>query len=211
MKTALLIGSSGLVGSELLKQLLQSENYKKIILLNRKRYAHQDAKIEERLIHFDAPDLSGIVVQDVFCAIGTTLRKAGSKAVQFKIDCEYPLTLAKLLKAQGAEQFILVSSLGANPDSSNFYLRTKGQLEKGLKDLNYRSTVILRPSLLMGKRQEFRFGERLGILVMNIIAPLFLGPLRKYRGVQAKAVASRMIEAASRGNKGLLILESDKI
>src|SRR5688572_16433341 len=107
MKTAIVIGSTGLIGSELVKQLQNSSQYSKVILLNRRAGNFSYSKVEERIIQFDAPNLNGVVGEDLFCAIGTTIRKAGSKAAQFRIDCEYPSTLAALLKPQGVKQFLL--------------------------------------------------------------------------------------------------------
>src|SRR5262245_20073402 len=155
MRTAIVIGSTGLVGSELVKQLQDSKEYSSILLLNRKPSGYRHTKINEKIIRFDSPDLSGVTGDDVFCAIGTTLRKPGSKQAQYKIDCEYPSTIAALLKNQGSQQFILVSSLGADFSSGNFYLRTKGQLEKNVIAMGFERVLILRPSLLLGKRKEF--------------------------------------------------------
>jgi len=211
MKTAIVIGSTGLIGTELVNQLINHPNYQKVILLNRRESAFKHAKIEERLLNFDAPETKGITCDDVFCSIGTTLRKAGSKAAQFKIDCEYPTTLAALLKHQGATQFALVSSLGANAEASNFYLRTKGQLEKNITDLNYNCTIIVRPSILLGDRKEFRLGEKIGIVLMQALRPLMQGAFKKYRGVKASKVAAKMIESCNSNLKGLHIIESDNI
>lgn len=211
MKTALLIGSSGLVGSELLNQLLESPDYSSVVVLNRSKSTRQHSKLKEHLINFDAPDLQGISGDDIFCAIGTTIRKAGSKANQYRVDCEYPSTLAALLRNQGFKRFMLVSSIGADAGSGNFYLRTKGQLEKNLSELAYESLFILRPSILLGKRKEFRFGESFAILLMQFLRPLMLGPMKKYRGVQASAVARTMLRCATSGEKGIHILESDQI
>ena len=211
MKTALVIGASGLVGTELCKQLLASSAYNQVILLNRKASGISHPKLSEKLINFDAPDLQGIMGDDVFCAIGTTLRKAGSKQNQFRIDCEYPTTLAALLKGQGFKRFLLVSSIGADANSGNFYLRTKGQLEKNIIDLGYDYICIARPSILLGDRKEFRAGEKFAIVLMRILAPLMLGPLKPYRPVQASRVAAALIREANSAKKGGDVLESDRL
>ena len=211
MKTAIVIGSTGLVGTEIVNQLQQSAVYSKIILLNRRVSGYNFSKVEERVINFDAPDLNGVSGDDLYCAIGTTIRSAGSKQKQFRVDCEYPSTLAKLLKAQGIQQFLLVSSIGANANSSNFYLRTKGQLEKNIQDIGFASTVIIRPSFLLGKRKEFRLGEKVAIVLMKLLSPLMLGVFKKYRGVQASAIAAKMIALANQNLKGLTLIESDQI
>lgn len=211
MKIAIVIGSTGLIGSELVQQLLGNPNYSKVLLLNRRASGLTHSKLAERIINFDAPDLSGVNGEDLFCAIGTTIRKAGSKEAQFKIDCQYPSTLAALLKPQGLKQVVLVSSIGADETASNFYLKTKGQLEKNIRDLDFESTIILRPSILLGKRKEFRLGEKIAIVLMQLLSPLMLGSFRKYRGIQAAKVAAKMIASANSGSKGLQIIESDKI
>lgn len=211
MRTALVLGSTGLVGSELLKQLLDSAHYDKVITLNRRAGAVVHQKLSEKIINFDAPDLQGIQGDDVFCALGTTIRKAGSKEAQYRIDCEYPGTLAAMLHAQGFKRFMLVSSIGADAGSGNFYLRTKGDLEKNIRAIPFEACYILRPSILLGKRKEFRLGERFAILLMQVLRPLMVGPMKKYRGVQASAVAATMIRCAHSGEKGFHILESDQI
>lgn len=211
MKTAIIIGSTGLVGSHLVEQLIRSKYYSKIILLNRRKSTYNHSKIEEQVINFDQPDLNSVLGEDVFCAIGTTIKKAGSKEAQFKIDCEYPSQLAKLLHSKNAKQFILVSSIGANINSGNFYLRTKGQLEKNIEALNYGACLILRPSFILGHRNEFRLGEKIGIIFMKVLAPLMLGPIKKYKGVQASDIATKMIAVANENFKGKHVFESDSI
>jgi len=211
MKTAIVIGSTGLIGSELVQQLLGNSNYSKVLLLNRRAGGVTHSKLTEHIINFDAPDLSAVNGEDLYCAIGTTIRKAGSKEAQYKIDCEYPSTLAALLKPQGVKQILLVSSIGADETASNFYLKTKGQLEKNIRDLDFESTIIVRPSILLGKRKEFRLGEKIAIVLMQLLSPLMLGSFKKYRGVQAAKVAAKMIASANSGLKGLQIIESDKI
>lgn len=211
MKTAVVLGASGLVGSMLTKGLLQSSHYGKVILLNRKSSVLSHPKLQEKQINFDAPDLTDVQADDVFCAIGTTLKKAGSKEAQYKIDCLYPAKLAGLLRKQGASRFLLVSSIGANAQSGNFYLRTKGELEQQLMALQFPSLVIARPSFILGDRAEFRAGEKIGIVLMKVFSPLLLGGLRKYRGVEASAIASCLISQAVSGQSGTLILESDQI
>ncbi len=211
MKTALVIGSTGLVGSHLVKQLCESEYYSKVILLNRRTSDYKHPKLEEKIINFEKPDLTGILAEDVFCAIGTTIKKAGSKEAQFKIDCEYPAHLASVLKTQGTKQFVLVSSIGANSASSNFYLNTKGQLEDKLKALHFDSCIILRPSFIMGERKEFRLGEKVALVVLKLITPLMFGGLKKYRGVQASDIAAKMISSANLSRIGFQIIESGEI
>lgn len=148
---------------------------------------------------------------DIFCAIGTTIKKAGSQENQYRIDCEYPNNIAKLAKENGAKQFALVSSIGANKNSNNFYLRTKGDLEEKLKSLNFNSLIIMRPSLILGNRKEFRLGEKTAIIFAKIVSPLFIGGLKKYKGVNASNIAQSMILHSNNGNQGLKIVESAEI
>lgn len=209
MTTAVVIGSTGLVGAELVKVLQASAYYSSVLLLNRRPSGVSDPKISERIIDFDAPNLDGVSGEHLYCALGTTLSKAGSKAAQFKIDCEYPTTIATLLKRQGTRQTILVSSVGANAHATNFYTRTKGQLEENIIALGFNSTVICRPSFLIGARSEFRTGEEVAILALNLLSPFMVGGLRKYRGVDARTVAERMVREAISGAVGVRFVEFD--
>ncbi len=211
MRTAIVLGSTGMVGSELVKILTTTDFYSAVVLLNRRASGYAHPKLTETIIDFDAPALDGVRGEDLYCAIGTTLRKAGSKAAQYRVDCEYPTTIARRLREQGTRQMILVSSLGADPRATNFYLRTKGELEANIIGVGFESTVIVRPSLLLGKRHAFRAGEVAAGVVMKVLSPLLVGRLRKYRGVDASKVAARMVEEAKFGIAGVRIIESDRI
>ena len=211
MKTAIIIGATGLIGGELVKQILENPHYSKVVLLLRKPLTISHPKLVQEVIDFDKPDASKIVGDDLFCAIGTTLAKAGSKEAQYKIDCTYPYEIGKIAKANGVKQYILVSSVGADYQSSNFYLRTKGDLEQKIKSLGFENFVSLRPSLLLGNRKEVRFGEKVGTVLMKIISPFLFGGLKKYRGIEATKVAESMQKLANQGISGFHFIESDKI
>ncbi len=211
MKTAVVIGATGLVGAYLVNELNDSNLYDRVILLVRRKTELNHLKLEERIIDFENIDGSIIKGDDVFCAIGTTLKKAGSKENQYKIDCEYPFKIAQLAKQNNVKQFILVSSIGADAKSSNFYLRTKGELEEKIAALNFNAFIILRPSFILGDRKEFRLGEKIGIFFAVLLGPLFIGGLKKYRGVNAKTIAKKMIRLANEKLSGKQIIESDKI
>lgn len=211
VRTAIVMGSTGLVGSELVKSLQASPHYNSVLLLNRRPSGYAQPKISERIIDFDAPHLAGVSGEDLYCALGTTLRKAGSKAVQHKIDCEYPTTMATRLRNQGIKQIVLVSSVGADASAANFYLRTKGQLEENIIGLGFESTVILRPSFLIGKRTDVRLGEKAALLLMKVLSPFMLGALRKYRGIEASKVAAHMVREATSGAAGVRFVEFDQI
>ncbi len=210
-KTALLAGATGLVGGHLLNALLASEHYEKVIVLARRPLEAKHPKLETVLFDYDQPDAAKVKADDVFCCLGTTLKKAGSKAAQYKIDHDYPLEIGKMAKQNGAKQYILVSSIGADAGSSNFYLNTKGTLEQNLQSLGFETFITLRPSFLLGDRSEFRLGEKIGIVLAKITAPLMVGGLRKYRGVEASAVAGAMVHLANQGLKGFVAVDSDKI
>ena len=211
MKTALVIGATGLIGGHLVELLGKDERYNEVVILSRRKIQYLNPKKIVQVIDYDHPDASVIKGDHVFCAIGTTIKKAGSKENQYKIDCEYPARFAQIAKQNGAQKFILVSSLGADPKASNFYMRTKGDLEEKLKSVNFDSLVILRPSILLGQRREFRLGERIGIFMMQLLRPLLIGSFKKYRGVAASAVAQRMLQAAVSDTEKLEVISSEAI
>jgi uncharacterized protein YbjT (DUF2867 family) len=211
MKTAVVIGATGLVGGHLVEQLGKDIGYERIVVLSRRKLQYLNPKVIVHVIDFDAPDASVIKGDHIFCAIGTTIKKAGSKENQYRIDCEYPARIAEIARNNGAEKFILVSSIGANPNSGNFYLRTKGELEEKLKKLQFKSLIILRPSFILGKRKEFRLGEKIAIVLSNALNPLMIGKLRRYRGMQASAIAGRMIKEAKKENPQIDVIDSAAI
>ncbi len=211
MKKALIIGATGLIGSMLTEALLRDDTFDEVHLLVRRSLPLSHPKLKQQLFDFDHPQVDLIQGEVLFCAMGTTLRKAGSQAAQYKIDCLYPFEVAKNAKQQGIKQFILVSSIGADAQSSNFYLRTKGDLEEKLKSLAFDSLVLVRPSLIMGERQERRLGEKIAMTLMPLLNPLLIGKLRKYRGVAAERIVATLIEQAKLGTKGITSIESDQI
>lgn len=212
-RKAVVVGATGLIGSELVQRLLRDPTYQTVIVWVRRSTGLTHSKLEEQFIDFDqlesvSEKLSGA---DVFCAIGTTMKKAGSQEAFRRVDFTYPLTLGKLAKKQSANQLLLVSSIGADSSSFFFYSRVKGEIEEKLSELNLPALHIFRPSLLLGKRAEFRWGEQFATLFSKVLYPFFQGPLRKYRPVQASTVASAMIYAAKRDALGVHIYESEKI
>ncbi|MBL7919849.1 MAG: NAD(P)H-binding protein [Bacteroidia bacterium] len=211
MKTAIVIGATGLVGANLVNKLNDAKVYDKVILLVRRKTELNHLKLEEKIVDFDTIDSELIKADDIFCAIGTTLKKAGSKENQYKIDCEYPAKIAQMGKLNGVKQFILVSSVGADKNSSNFYLRTKGELEERIAALNYDAFIVMRPSFIIGDRKEFRLGEIIGIFLASLFRPLMIGKLKKYRGVHAIAIAKKMVKLANDNLNGMVVVESGKI
>lgn len=209
---ALIIGASGLIGQELMKQLLADERFETVTVWVRKRLEVSDPKLIQQVVDFDAlPQTWEHSVDYVFCALGTTIKKAGSEAAQYKIDYEYVVNAAKACRQNKVSSFAVVSSLGANHTSSNFYIRTKGEMEQSLMEIGFNRLVIARPSLLLGDRQEFRLGEVIMTPLIKLFAPLLIGKLRKYRGVEASKVAACLIRESLMEKVGVTIVESDKI
>ncbi|MEL1134693.1 oxidoreductase [Desulfitobacterium sp. THU1] len=212
-KSALLFGASGLVGSELLKLLLNGPEYEKVIIFVRKSLELKHPILEEVVLEFDdlAQYKACFDVNDVFCCLGTTIKKAGTQEAFRKVDVEYPLEIARLAKEMGAEKFLVISSMGANPRSRVFYSRMKGLLEQELKKIGIASLHIFRPSLLLGDRREFRLGESVSATLSKRLPFLFAGPLSKYKPIGGETVAQGMILAAQSGAEGVFIRESHEI
>jgi uncharacterized protein YbjT (DUF2867 family) len=203
-KTALVLGATGLIGKELVKVLYESDQYEKIKLLVRRPIELESKVCEEHIVDFkDLHKYHDLFhVSDVFCCLGTTIKKAKTKEAFRKVDYEYPVESANLAKENGAEKFLIVSSMGADPKSLFFYSRVKGDLEATLNSLNLPSLHIFRPSLLLGERSEFRFGEKIAEKASGVINKLMVGPLRPYRGIQARKVAAAMAFVAQSNKKG---------
>lgn len=210
-KTAIIIGASGLVGGLLTKALLDCSLYSKIILLVRNEVQIKHTKLKQVIFDFEKPNSNEIFADDIFCAIGTTIRKAGSKAAQYHIDCEIPYQIAKIAKTNNVKQFLLVSSIGADLNSSNFYLKTKGDLEHKIKELNFCTFVAVRPSILYGERNETRIAEKIGLFFSKLISPLLFGNLNKYAGIEASKVANALIYFADNKLSGNHFFESDEL
>ena len=213
MKTALIIGSTGLVGSHLLNLLLDSNDYLKVITFVKRDAGIKHPKLTQHIIDFDKPETyKELVVGDnFFCTIGTTIKKAGNKEAFRKVDFEYPKQFAAFTLQNKVKQFLIISSLGADANSGNFYLKTKGEIQDFLKDCNFESVAVLQPSLLLGNRTEFRLGEKIGAFFMKTLSFLFLGNLKKYKVIEGKTVAKALLAIAKTNNSGFKIYESDVI
>lgn len=214
-KTALIFGATGLVGNFCLQYLLDSKAYSTVKVLTR-RPVEVSTAFKDKLVTIitDFTNLGAIENQlaadDVFCAIGTTIGKAGSQSAFKKIDFEYPVEIAKITKAKGAKKFILVSSLGADASSSVFYTKVKGETEAELAKIGFDSLVILRPSILLGNRNEMRIGEAIGQLFAKGFSFLFAGPLAMYKGIPGQTVAKAMVNLALKPTgKKLIVLNND--
>jgi len=195
MKTALLFGSSGLVGGHLLNQLIKDTNYSKIKLFVRSDAEISDPKVE--IIKTDFNNLQNhkenIKGDDCFFCIGTTKKNSPDKDEYKRIELDIPREVAKIAKSNLVNSFIFVSALYANPKSSGEYMRFKGQVEEELKELNFPKLAIMRPSFLIGNRKEKRASETIGIFVFKLLSPLLLGPLKKMKPILSETVARAMI------------------
>jgi len=213
MKTAIIIGATGLVGSHLINSLLSDNRYNLVKIFVRKSTGINHPKLEEHVIDFDKlktwrHEISG---DELYSAMGTTIKKAGSKEAQYKIDFTYQFEFAKAASENGVEKYLLVSSAGANVKSRNFYLRMKGELDEKVAELPFKQINIFRPSILAGERKERRKGEEIGITAIRFIAQI-IPLLRKYRPIEAETVAEAMIKAANSENKTKIsIYEPDQI
>ncbi len=212
-KSALLAGASGLVGSELLQLLLNSREYCRITAIVRRPLGITHNKLHQVVVDFDRLDSyrQEFAVEDVFCCLGTTIKQARSQEAFKHVDVDYPLEIARLALGSQAKKFLIVSSMGANAKSLVFYSRMKGVMEEELKQLGFPALHIFRPSLLMGERREPRFGENVAAHIAKAIPILFSGPLKKYRPIEAKQVATAMYAAAQSTNNGTFTYSSDQI
>lgn len=193
-KTAIVAGSSGLVGSELVKQLIADSAYDEVILLVRKKSGIIHPKVKEILLNFNHSEyhIDNIQAHSMFICIGTTMKKAKTKQAFKEVDLKIPVKLAKLAKKLTIEKVLVVSAMGASKHSSFFYNKVKGEMETQIISLNLPSLFIVRPSLLLGDRDEIRFGERFAEKIYNLIP--FIYP-KKYQPIEARLVAKAMIKA----------------
>jgi uncharacterized protein YbjT (DUF2867 family) len=213
-RKALIVGATGLVGDFCLQALLNDPSYSEVIALVRRPILKTHRKLKTVVTRFGnlQVDLSNVHADDVYCCLGTTIKKAGSQEAFKKIDLELVVTVADVMKNQGAEQFLVVSAMGANKDSKVFYNRTKGEMEAALQDLGYPCLRIIRPSLLLGPREEFRLGERIGVILTPLLKPFLRGSLKRYRPVEAEKVAQFMVKVArDEPISGVHVYESDMI
>lgn len=211
MKTALIAGASGLTGKQCIFKCLESEAYSKVIALVRSKLHLKHPKLEQVVIDYEKPETIAIAADDVFCCLGTTINKAGSKEAFRKVDYVYPIELAKQTLAKGATGFFLVSAIGANKNSAIFYSRVKGELEQDLSALPFKTIAIVRPSLLMGIRSEFRLGERIAQVLFKPLSIFFVGPLSNYKPVKDTEVAQSLLQLATNNLTGVITIENRMI
>ncbi len=209
-RTALIIGASGLTGGLLVQQLLANDYYSTVTIYVRKSLQINHPKLIELIVDFETINNS-VNADDVFCCLGTTIKIAKTKEAFEKVDLHYPIKIAQLQKKAGSKQFLVVSAMGANANSSIFYSKTKGLMEDGLQKIGFDALYILRPSFIDGERKEKRLGEKIGLFIFAVISPLLIGPLRNYASVKASAIAACMISKAIENNKGIFTILSGEI
>ena len=212
MKTALIFGSSGLVGKNLLNQIINNSNYSKIKIFVRSSLEISDQKVE--IINTDFKDLQKIknliIGDDCFFCIGTTKKNSPDKNEYRRVELDLPKKIAQISKSNNVKSFIFVSSGFANPKNSGNYLKFKGLVEEEIKSLNFEKIGILRPSFLLGNRKENRVGEKIGIFIFKLLSPLFVGPFKKMKPIHSEIVAKAMIQIANEDIQQI-IFESNEI
>ena len=208
MKTAIVLGASGLTGKKLVRLLLADKRYTKIKLLVRTPMDIIYEKIEQIVFDFDNPDVSVLKADEVFCCLGTTIRKAGSKAAFRKVDYDYIVNIVQLCRQNGVKRIAVISSMGANKNALVFYNNVKGETEEALAKMSFDNCYIFRPSFLLGTRTESRTGESFTKFFVTILS--FLIPL-KYKPIQSKVVAAAMVYAMNEIDTPFKIFESDDI
>lgn len=202
MRSALVVGATGLVGSSLLKLLCESKEYAAVNVISRRPLDYTHPKLVVKLREFDQiADQDIEFAHEVFCCLGTTMKKAGSKQQFEKVDFEYPLTIAAIAKNRGIDHFIVISAMGANEKALAYYSQVKGKLEAELIKMDFPQLSIVRPSLITGERQEFRLGETVGDKVLKVLNPILAGPMKKLRSIPADQIALAMKVIALYGTK----------
>lgn len=208
MKTAIVLGATGLIGKKVTEHLLKNDNYSTVIILVRKPLNINHPKLKQHIFNYDAIDNTLLKGDDLFCCLGTTIKTAGSKEAFRKVDLDYVVNVAKASKGNGINHFAVISAMGANKNSTVFYNQIKGEMEEAIKAIGFDSTYVIRPSLLLGNRKEFRFGELIGKFFMITLS--FLIP-KKYRAIYDVQVAISMIHFMSHTEHGYFIKENDEL
>jgi uncharacterized protein YbjT (DUF2867 family) len=203
-------GATGLTGGLCLQELLHNEHISKVYSIGRRQTGLKHSKLEE--IPLQNNRVSEVIHADAFiCCLGTTIKKAGSKNAFKAIDLELPVYLAKELNNKGCNTVSIISSMGAKASSSIFYSSVKGQMEEAVKQINFKSLSILRPSIIAGQRNEKRFGEKIGLVVMKVMNPLLIGSLKNYKSIRASDIAKALVNSAIIQKSGTTVYLSDEI
>jgi uncharacterized protein YbjT (DUF2867 family) len=210
-RVVVVAGASGLVGQALVRRLIEDARVGRVVLLVRSRLEVAHEKIEQRVVDFRAlADGMPKDVDDAYCCLGTTMKKAGSKQAFIAVDVDAVVAFAKAARANGARRFLVVSSLGADPRSMNFYLRVKGDMERRVGELGFDACHIVRPSFLDGRRDEERPGEKLGMAFMKM-ATKVIGKESRYAPIHVGKVAGAMVALAFSDRRGVHVHQSEAL
>ncbi|UII29270.1 NAD-dependent epimerase/dehydratase family protein [Fulvivirga maritima] len=212
-KSALVLGSTGLIGNQLLQVLLSDAYYDKVYAVSRHELEISNDKLITIIADYDnvGERLADLTFDDIYCCLGTTIKKAGNKEAFKQIDLDYPLKVAEQALRQGAKQYLLISAMGADKKSTFFYNRVKGEVEEALANMKYNSIHIFRPSLLLGDREEKRPGEAAATVMSKLFSFAFVGPLMKYKPIESVKVARAMLASAKEKTHGVHIHESEDL
>lgn len=214
LRIALVLGATGLVGKAVTEELLNREGWGEVRVLVRTPLALEHPKLKQIVVDWESlaeysDSFEG--VHSIFCCLGTTIKKAGSQEQFERVDLDYPLAGAAIARDHGVKQFLVVSSMGADAKSRNFYSRTKGRAEEALSKIGFQGLHLFRPSLLLGHREEFRLGERVAARLMKALEFVMVGKAAKYRAIPGVTVARAMVNIASADTHGLHIYTNEVI
>ena len=213
MKTALVFGATGLTGKFLLRELADRGEYHKLRVFVRNRLKESLPKLE--IIHFESENLkeikSLIKGDDLYCCVGTTIKKAGSQKKFREVDYDLPVKLAEIARENGVACMAVISALGAGAESRNFYLRTKGEMEEKILSMNLPRLILARPSMLHGPREEKRIGEEIGRVATNLLSPLLFGKLEKFKSIHVQVLARAMVNLANAQGLKKHVFDSDEL
>jgi uncharacterized protein YbjT (DUF2867 family) len=212
-KIALVAGATGLVGSALLRQLMNCQDYSRIHAITRRPLLLDHPRLANRILPLEETraKLAGLRCQDAFCCIGSTRSKAGSDDERRRVDLDLVLSFARAAQSFGVTRFVVLSSAGANPTSSNAYLRTKGEMELALRELRFASLDILQPGLIMGLRRELRPLELAAMVFMPLVNPLLRGSHARWRGISAVDLGAAMLGAARSQRRGMYVYSGENL
>lgn len=212
-RSALVLGATGLVGGHVLDLLLADAAWERVTTLGRRPVSREHPKLEQRAADFDrlGEHAEAFAADDVFCCLGTTIRAAGSREAFRRVDHDFAVAAARLASERGARHFLLVTALGADPASRVFYNRVKGETERDVSGLPFPAVSILRPSLILGERADRRPAEALAQRVAPLLGAVLVGPLRRYRAVEARVIARAMTRLAKEAAPGVRIVENDEL
>ena len=212
-RTALVLGATGLVGGHLLRALATDARWGRVVTLGRRPMATAGPGHEDHVVDFArlGEQAALFACDDLFCALGTTIKKAGSPEAFRRVDVEIPFEAAQLARSAGAEQVLLVTSLGADPGSRLLYPRSKGEVERAVAEVGFPAVQVFRPSLLAGDRDEVRWAERIALALARPLGPLLAGPLAAARPTEARDVARAMVAVAARRPRGVHVYDPSAI